>query len=576
MRLDKVSLGSKNAVFVPGVSRPTGTQATSFLKEKETRTMHSRRTGGVLVAAIAAVLLFASAARAVDAPKWVAAMYIQGQKAVGLRWNPVPGATGYKVLRSTTAGADYKELSTSAIPQLIDTATEAGITYYYVLQSVAGAEVSANSDERTVAIPGEKKVEAIKAPAWSKVTLTQSIEFGKPISKVGLIWITPAGNPVAYNLYRSTTPGKDYQMLTSTSETQYVDLAVEIGKTYYYTVTAIDQNFQETPMSAEQTMVIKEPEKKEEPKARKEKIGMLLRRTKLVKTIKSGSFGELAQPTGVAVNSKGEIFVSDGISNKVYAFDANGEFLFSFGEKGNEDGQMNFPIDIAIDGEDRVYVTMNGPKIEIYNSDGRPQKSINLKELFGDDAGHASGGIECGPDYWYFTDDPQNTLYAMEYDSNKIALKLASLGDELGQITAAKKPFFSKKQKALVLADMFNFRVQIFRDNKAELFFGSYGNSVTQFSRVIDVAEDDLGNILAADFGNQTIQGFGWDGTFKYVLGTEDGVNQMSIAGVTGIVVVGKRLILAEKVMGRVTIYDLLADIGPPVKAPKAAGEKAE
>ena len=50
---------------------------------------------------------------------------------------------------------------------------EPGSTYYYVLQAVAGADVSANSAEKSVVIPGEKKKVVIppasrssRPPCW--------------------------------------------------------------------------------------------------------------------------------------------------------------------------------------------------------------------------------------------------------------------------------------------------------------------------------------------------------------------------------------------------------------------------
>jgi len=109
-------------------------------------------------------------------------------------WNPVPGSTGYKVLRSTTPGAGHKEIAAPAQPQFIDTTIEPGLTYYYVLQSVAGAETSANSEERSVAIPGEKNGRGAQAPEWVNVALAQTTEFGKVTNRVSLAWRS-AGPP---------------------------------------------------------------------------------------------------------------------------------------------------------------------------------------------------------------------------------------------------------------------------------------------------------------------------------------------------------------------------------------------
>lgn len=540
-----------------------------------------RGTTRILTAALVAVALFAAAAaQAADAPKWVAAIYIQAQKSVGLRWNPVPGATAYKILRSTTQGSGYAEVGSGAQPQLIDADIEPGSTYYYVLQSVAGTEVSPNSDERMVIIPGEKKVEVLTTPTWDKVTLTQTTEFGKTLSKVALFWNVPKGQVVAYNVYRSVAAGKDYQMLASVSENQYVDATPEIGKTYYYVLTALDQNFQETPYSTEQTMEVKAPEKKEEVRAaKKEKIPLLFRRTKLIGTIKSGAFGELRQPTGAAINSRGEVYVAEGLGNRILAFDANGEFLFSWGEAGQADGQINGPLDIAIDDDDNVYVNMLDPRVEIFDASGRPKKTVRFATLLPGGGDHHGGGIACGPDYWYLTDENGCLLLTLEYGSNKLVSTMGKLGDKPGEFRAPKKLLYSRTQKALAVPDTFNFRVQVLRTDKPddttvpEAVFGSYGNSVQQFSRLIEVDEDDKGDLITVDFGNSTVQGFGWDGTFKYVLAIADGTEQIGLGGATGIAMRGKRAYITEKLVGRVSILELTDEVGPPAKAPKAAAK---
>lgn len=525
-----------------------------------------RRTGRALVIAAALSLFCAAGAEAIDAPRWVAALHIAAQKANGLRWNPVPGASGYKVLRSTTAGSGYAEIGGGPQPQLIDSNLEPGTTYYYVLQALAGAEVSPNSEEKSVTVPGEKKVEAMKPPAMRDLTLTQTTEFGKTVSKVGIFWTAPAGSAIAYNVYRSTTAGKDYQMLSSTSEPQYVDATVEIGKTYYYTVTALDQAFQETPMSPEKAVEIKEPEKKVAAK-REEKIKLLIRQSKLVRDIRGGSWGKLEQPTAVVVSSTGEIYVADPVPNKVYVFDPAGEFLFAFGETGLEDGQIKSPLDMAIDADDNLWISMSGGRIEIFDSKGQPQRTIRAKDIIPDAGGF--GGVAVGPDNWYLTDDVHHRVYTMDNSTFKEVSRIGELGKELGQFRSPKKLFFSKKENALVVADTFNFRMQVLRDGKADVAFGTYGNSVTQFNRVLAAAEDDLGNILTVDFGNHTAQAFDYKGDFKYVVGNEDGTEQIPMAGSPAVFVVKNRAYLVNKLLGSVMIWEMSDRILPIVAKKK-------
>lgn len=62
-------------------------------------------------------------------------------------------------------------------------------------------------------------------------------------------------------------------------------------------------------------------------------------------------------PTGVAVASSGEIWVSDGYGNShVHQFSSQGRHLRSWGGIGGERGRFSNPHAIAIDAEDRVWV----------------------------------------------------------------------------------------------------------------------------------------------------------------------------------------------------------------------------
>lgn len=530
--------------------------------------MQRRMTRTLIAMAVTASFLLPTAVLAADAPKWVAALYIGAQKSIGLRWMPIPGATGYKVLRSTTAGSGYAEIASPAQPQHFDTDIKPGESYYYVLQSLTGGEASPNSAEKSVSVPGEKKKEVMAPPTWKQASLQQSTEFGKTVSKVGLIWSPGGGGKaIAFNLYRSTVSGKDYTMLSSTAETNFTDITAETGKTYYYVLSALDQTFTETTYSEERAVEVKAPVQKKRKK-RKKKIKLMLRSSTVAFEIHDGAWGQLEQPTGVAVNSRGEIYISEGLHSKVYVFDPAGEFLFTFGEKGKGEGQINQPLDIAIDPEDRVYLTMYDARVEIFTEDGTAVKSLPAAELT-PEGKHHYAGVDCGPDYWYLTDDKAQVLYVLEYDTNEIVSTFGEHGGEPGQFNAMKKLIFSKKEDALVVADTFNFRVQVFRENKVDVVFGTYGNSVTQFSRVLDVAEDEKGNILAIDFGNQTIQAFDYTGKFQYVIGNQDISAQLALTGATGMVSIGTRVYVCNKLSGRIAVIDLGDEVGKLVKKKK-------
>jgi hypothetical protein len=78
------------------------------------------------------------------------------------------------------------------------------------------------------------------------------------------------------------------------------------------------------------------------------------------------------RPTGVAWDSAGNIFVSDGYSNaRVAKFDKNGKFLKSWGSKGSGHGQFDMPNSIAVDAKGDVYVAdLNNKRIQVFDNDG--------------------------------------------------------------------------------------------------------------------------------------------------------------------------------------------------------------
>jgi len=77
-------------------------------------------------------------------------------------------------------------------------------------------------------------------------------------------------------------------------------------------------------------------------------------------------------PTNVALNSAGEIYVTDGYGNaRVHKFSADGQLLMSWGEPGTGPGQFRVPHGIAIDSHGAVFVAdRENSRIQIFDADG--------------------------------------------------------------------------------------------------------------------------------------------------------------------------------------------------------------
>ena len=83
--------------------------------------------------------------------------------------------------------------------------------------------------------------------------------------------------------------------------------------------------------------------------------------------------GRFRQPTDVAWDSEGNIYITDGyVNSRVAKYDKNGDWVKSWGEPGNGPGQFNTPHAIVIDRNNNVYVGDRGNRrVQVFNTDGK-------------------------------------------------------------------------------------------------------------------------------------------------------------------------------------------------------------
>jgi len=72
---------------------------------------------------------------------------------------------------------------------------------------------------------------------------------------------------------------------------------------------------------------------------------------------KWGKIGQFNSPSGVAVDSDGNVYVIDRGNYRVQKFTNDGTYITEWGSKGSGQGQFNSPIGVAVDSSGNVYVT---------------------------------------------------------------------------------------------------------------------------------------------------------------------------------------------------------------------------
>ena len=81
--------------------------------------------------------------------------------------------------------------------------------------------------------------------------------------------------------------------------------------------------------------------------------------------------GQFRNPSGVAVDGGGNVYVADTDNNRIQKFNAAGDFQFAWGSSGTGNGQFNNPSGVAVDSGGNVYVADSyNNRIQKFNAAG--------------------------------------------------------------------------------------------------------------------------------------------------------------------------------------------------------------
>ena len=220
----------------------------------------------------------------------------------------------------------------------------------------------------------------------------------------------------------------------------------------------------------------------------------------------------LERLNGIAVNTEGQLVVTDNSGHCVYVFDKNGDCLRKTGGKGSNTGEFQYPNGISFLNDNEVLIADSGNyRLQRLNiQTGAVVKSYGKK---GRKKGEFSWPIDV-------TVDDEERIVVTERDNNRIQVmskegeSIFTFGDK-GPEKLLWPTCCILYQNRFLVSDTGNHCIKAFDQSGTFLYkFGKEGYQDGKFQTLYDLLVDSSNILLVCDFGNNQVQQFSLDGRF--------------------------------------------------------------
>ena len=212
--------------------------------------------------------------------------------------------------------------------------------------------------------------------------------------------------------------------------------------------------------------------------------------------------GEFSRPCGATFDSNNNLYVVDGLCNRVQKFDTDGNFLLQFGEKGSGDGQLMGPYDAATH-NGYIYVTeYHNKRISVFESEGKFSFSFGSDHLCS-----AQNVAICTKDKWLFVTDNINHKVCIFTLKGDFVTNFGQQGNGEGEINLPLG--ITILNEKIIISDK-NHRVSVFNKNgQFSHCFGSYGDGKGELNYPYGIASHCKTNsVYVTDYVNHRVQIF--------------------------------------------------------------------
>lgn len=181
-----------------------------------------------------------------------------------------------------------------------------------------------------------------------------------------------------------------------------------------------------------------------------------------------GKKEEIGRPTGLALDeARGRVYVADTVNHRIVVYDLEGRHLLTFGERGSEPGQLNYPVNLAVDRDGKLLVSDTGNfRVQVFDGEGT---FLDAFGQLGDSYGSfsRSKGVAVDSDNNVYVIDGAFNNFQIFNRDGKLLLFVGAMGRDPGMFWLPTGIFVDRADRIYV-ADSINARIQVFQYIKQE------------------------------------------------------------------------------------------------------------
>ncbi len=215
--------------------------------------------------------------------------------------------------------------------------------------------------------------------------------------------------------------------------------------------------------------------------------------------------GQFNSPSGISVYEN-FVYVVDSQLNKIQKFDTDGNFVTQWGSSGDEPGQFSLPRDITVNKNGTLLVVDAGnQRIQQFSVEGEFLKEFGQSGS-GDEEFVSPTGITTDNNYNIYVSDPgSNSIKKFDSEGNLIKI----FGPNIAGFAIKPEGLVIDPEGNIYVADTYNNRIlRLDPEGTTLTTFGSMGIEDSQFKFPMDVELDQNANLFVTDSNGHRIQKF--------------------------------------------------------------------